>query len=90
MGIAKIIADIMAGHSHEVREEGGTGIKAALIQMKKDLLDGKGGTGVFMAAEYKGQTKIRGKAAQHKGKALKAHALPFYPAVNYFRRLVVV
>jgi hypothetical protein len=51
MGIAKIIADVVADNPHEVREGDGTGIEAALMQPKNGFLDGSGGTVVFMTAE---------------------------------------
>jgi hypothetical protein len=53
MGIAKIIADVVVNNPHTICEKHGTGIKAAFVQPENDLPDGKGGTGIFMTAEYK-------------------------------------
>jgi hypothetical protein len=52
MGIAEIIADVMAGDPHEVREEPGTGIKTALVKPENSIPDRNDGTIVFMPAEY--------------------------------------
>jgi hypothetical protein len=71
MGIAKIIADIMADNPHEVRERRGTGIKTALVQPENGFPHGGGGTTVFMAADHKRKTKIRDKVAQNKRKTLE-------------------
>jgi hypothetical protein len=76
MGIAEIITDIMADHSHKVREKRGTGIETAFIEPENGFSDRDDGAGVFVPVEYKRKTNIRRKVAQDKRKPFKARTVP--------------